>query len=101
MIDDYLTIEVSVYPKSGKDRYGDSSYGDPVLEKWRWEEINEVFKDANGNDIIANIRAFAKKDSSVDNESKVTKNGVDYKVIQVSTKRMFDDSHKEIILIYD
>ena len=43
---------------STKDKFGNPTWNSPVILRGRWEDINELFVDIDGNEVVANAKIF-------------------------------------------
>jgi len=102
MIETYLQTKATIYLQGVLDKWGRQSFSTGTEVDCRWQEINDLVKDEKGNDIIAKVKMFLESDISISNEDRVIKDGVNYRVISVSTKGFIEqNSHREVLLRYE
>lgn len=41
-----------------KDKFGNPVFSSPVVLKGRWEDVNELFVDIDGNELVSNAKIF-------------------------------------------
>jgi hypothetical protein len=78
-----LNQTISLYTRSGYDRYGRETVGGAVTHKARVEEVSKSRLLPNGQAILINLIVFLKSSVSIEINDRVTYSGKDYKVFGV------------------
>ncbi len=57
---------ITYWARSGtKDAYGNPDWSAPVLLNGRWEDVNDLFVDADGNEVLSNAKVWLDTDIAV------------------------------------
>ena len=59
-----FTRNITVWPSTIDETYGDVTWGNPVLLKCWFKETNELFKNSNGEEQIAKYKIIMGQDSN-------------------------------------
>jgi hypothetical protein len=54
--------DITYWPKTGENKYGEESFGVPQLLKGRWEDRNEVVRLPSGEEIVSKSVVFLPTD---------------------------------------
>lgn len=79
-----LNQTISLYTRSGYDRYGRESVGSAVEHSARVQEVSKTKLLPNGQTILINLIVFLKSGVTININDKVTYGTTDYKVFSVS-----------------
>lgn len=80
--------DATYWPAGANDGFGGVTYGTPVALKVRWQDSNELFKDATGQEFMANAVIY-------------TAHGVELKgMFAKGTHTTIPDRAKEVKVVY-
>ena len=61
-----LNQKITYWAETGtKDVYGNSTWVSPVLLNGRWEDVNDLFVDVDGNEVLSNAKVWLDTDVAV------------------------------------
>ena len=100
MIHAYLNQTATRKPKTGFDAYGKRIKGDGVSFSLRFQHTQKLIKNANGDEIMIDGKAWISHTQTMKENDIITFEGIDYNVISVATKRDLDGEidHKKLFL---
>ena len=88
MISDYLAQTIWRKPKTGVDGYGQPTFGSPAETKGRWLEKRRLVRNAEGEQVIAEVTVTLAPDEEVAVGDQLSSDGSTYlTVIAVSISR--------------
>jgi len=88
MIGDYLAQTIWRKPKTGVDGYGQPTFGSPAETKGRWLEKRRLVRNAEGEQVIAEVTVTLAPDEEVAVGDQLSSDGSTYlTVIAVSISR--------------
>lgn len=59
---DLMNQSATYWPPSGNDGFGSLTYGSPVLIACRWQDVQKLFRDANGREVMSEAIVYPDRD---------------------------------------